>query len=250
MKVVFCIPALDGSVKTRFHQSLVATYRILNQAGIAYEEFFVENCPYLPTARNTLAAMFLNDPEATDLFFIDSDVGFDPVGVVKILERPEEVVAGIYPLKRDLVGYPVEVQMQDRIPIGRDIGGIGLISANFLPAGFMRIKRQVFEKLKAAYPQLEYAGSVVEVLGANVKEAWDFFHMGIDPERQRWTTEDYAFCQRCRDIGIQLWVYPDINFQHIGSKAYQGNYHEYLLRLPGGAKDPARMKANEEKEIL
>jgi hypothetical protein len=232
MKVVFCIPALTGNVRMRCHQSLVATYRILNDAGIPYEEFVIENCPYLPTARNTLVAMFM-DSDGTDLFFIDSDVGFDASGIVRILERPEEIVAGIYPLKRDAVGYPVEVKTIDGIPIGRD----GLIEANFLPTGFMRIKRSVFEKLIEAHPELEYADSVVEVLGAKVTKAWDFFHMGIDPKRQRWTTEDYAFCQRWRDIGGQLWVYPDINFQHIGSKAFRGNYHQFLLHQPGGAEE-------------
>lgn len=205
---------------------------MLRDAGIEFDEFIVENCPYLPTARNTLVAMFLDDPEATDLFFIDSDLSFDPAGAVKILARSEGIVAGIYPLKRMAESYPVKLRTEDGIPLGRD----GLIEAELLPTGFMRIKRGVFDRLKAAYPHLQYADSVVEILGHKTKEAWDFFHMGIDSERQRWTTEDYAFCQRWRDIGGTLWVYPDINFEHVGSHPYTGNLHEFLLRQPGGSK--------------
>jgi hypothetical protein len=240
MKVVFSLPCLDGTIKTECALSLFAAQRLLHEAGIAYEVDIISGCPYLPTARNTLAAMFLADKDATDLFFIDSDVAFDASAVANIRKRPEDIVAGIYPLQRDWpVGYPVEAKTVDGIPIGRD----GLVEANFLPTGFMRIKRRVFERMIEAYPHLEYADSVVEVLGSKVEKAWDFFHMGIDQNKQRWTTEDYAFCQRWRDIGGQLWVYPDIDFRHVGMKAYRGNYHEYLMRLPGGAKDPLKEAA-------
>lgn len=246
MKVVFAIPALTGEVKVRCHQSLVATYRLLHQSGIEYEEFFVENCPYLPVARATLAAMFMKDAEATDLFFIDSDVGFDPSGVMKILARPEGIVAGIYPLKRDFPhGYPVELKMVDGKPFGFRIGGPReyLVEANFLPTGFMRVKRIVFEKLAEAYPELKYEHSVVEVMGAGVTEAYDFFGMGAFGRKFR--TEDFAFCQRWRDIGGHCWIMPDINFEHIGSKAYKGNLQNFLLRQPGGAQDINRVLAAE-----
>jgi len=231
MKVAFAIPTIDGSIRSECTLSLMAAQRLLFEAKIESDVLVVADCPYLPTARNTLAAMFLRDPEATDLFFIDADVGFDVTAVLLMLNRPEEIVAGIYPLKRDSGGWPVVMQTQDGVPIGRD----GLVEADFLPTGFMRIKRSALEQMMKAYPYLRYADSVVETMGdGTLREAWDFFHMGIDPERQRWTTEDYAFCQRWRDMGGRLWVYPDVDFQHVGRKAYGGNLHQFLMRQPGG----------------
>lgn len=228
---------MEGGIKSACHQSLVATYRLLNDAKIPYDEHLVENCPYLSVARATLAAMFLADEEATDHFFIDSDVGFDPSGVVRILERPESIVAGIYPLKRLFpVGYPVELRTEDGTPMGRD----GLIEANFLPTGFMRVKREVYGRLIQNYPELKYEENVVEVRGSGVRAAYDLFGMGSFGQKFR--TEDYAFCQRWRDIGGTLWVYPNIDFKHVGQHAFKGNLHEYLLRCPGGAEDPARQK--------
>lgn len=205
---------------------MLISQHILQKVGIPYELFTISDCPYLPVARNTLASMFLNE-DATDLFFIDADVGFDPVGVIRILEQPEELVAGIYPLKCEAGGYPVEIKIEDGVPIGQN----GLLEANFLPTGFMRIKRIVFEKMMIAYPHLKYKDSVVEVRGVDFKNGFDFFNMGAGEEGSRYTTEDYAFCQRWRDIGGQCWVYPNINFTHIGTKAYQGNYHQHLLRV-------------------
>jgi hypothetical protein len=234
LKVYFAIPALYGAVEVECHHSLSALYRVLKDAGIAFEEITISHCPYLSTARNTLVAMFLSDPDATDLFFIDADVGFDAAGAIKILQREESIVGGIYPLKRMAGGYPVQIREVDGHPMGRD----GLVEALLMPGGFLRIKRGVFDILREHYPELGYDDSVVEVRGWDIKEAFDFFGMGSFG--RSFKTEDYAFCQRWRDVGGTLWAYPDIEFEHIGKWGFKGNYHEYLLRCPGGAKDPLK----------
>ena len=231
MKVVFATPMLDGNMRAECHHSLVATYILLIKQAIDFDELTISDCPYLPVARNTLVAMFMDDPKATDLFFIDSDVGFDASAVLRILSRPEKIVAGIYPLKKDEMEYPVRLKTEDGVPVGRD----GLIEGELLPTGFMRIKRVVFERMAEAYPQLKYEENVVRVRGSGVNGGYDFFNMGSDQERKRWTTEDYAFCQRWRDIGGQLWVYPDIDFTHVGRKGYKGNLHNHLIAQPGSS---------------
>ncbi len=142
MKVIFAIPAYDGKLEAECHSSLVTTYALLREKGIAYDEFMIKGCPYLPVARNTLVAMFMAT-DATDLFFIDSDIGFDAEGIVKILEYKQGIVAGIYPLKRELGDYPVKIKTKDGVPIGQN----GLIEAELLPTGFMRIKRDVFNDM-------------------------------------------------------------------------------------------------------
>ena len=113
---------------------------------------------------------------------------------------------------------------------------LAIVEAEFLATGFMRIKRNVFERMAQAYPELKYKENVVKTMNRKIEEAYDFFGMGIDDTRGRYTTEDYMFCKRWRDIGGQLWIYPDIDFDHIGRKAYTGNFHEYLMRQPGGSK--------------
>lgn len=231
MKLAIAIPTIDGSIRSECVMSLMAASRLLHERRIETELLIVADCPYLPTARNTLVAMFLRDPDATDLLFVDADVGFDATAVLRLLDRPEGIVAGVYPLKRDPQGWPCVMKTQDGVPLGRD----GVIEADFVPTGFMRIKRRVFELLADHYPALQYADSVVQTLGdGTLRAAWDFFAMGIEPRTQRWTTEDYAFCQRWRDIGGTVWIDPNITFHHIGRKAYVGNFQEYLT---GGCDD-------------
>jgi hypothetical protein len=228
MRVIFAIPALTGEIKVPCMLSLMQAQRLLTLKGIEHDLITITNCPYLSVARATLVAMFLEDPENTDLFFVDSDEDFDPTAVLNIVDRPESIVAGIYPLKQDKLEFPVKIKTQDGVPMGRD----GLIEAELLPTGFMRIKRAVFAELAKAYPELKYDESVIRVKSKEYKDAYDFFGMGSFGKRFR--TEDFAFCQRWADIGGTMWVYPNINFGHIGQKAYTGNYHEYLLGLPGG----------------
>lgn len=204
------------------------------EVGIDTDVLVLANCPVLPVARNTLVAMFLADPEATDLFFVDYDVKFNAEAVIKLLKRPEPIVAGAYRVKTDdRISWAVEIQTSDGVPRGKVDGDEVLVRADFMATGFMRIKRGVFSKLQTAYPELKYRENVIKTENRKIDEAYDYFAMGVDSVRGRYTTEDFAFCQRWRDIGGELWVYPNIDFDHVGKKAYTGNYHEYLLTLPG-----------------
>ena len=224
-KVIIAIPSHSGTLHSACVLSLMATQHLLFKKGIEVEVNILNGCAYLPVARNTLVAMFMKDKDATDLFFIDADVGFPADAVIKLLERDEDIVAGIYPLKTDLTAFPVQIKTEDNIPIGRD----GLISADFLPTGFMRIKRRVFTIMQEKYPELKYESNIVNVTNSDVDDVYDFFNMGVIGS-SKWTTEDFAFCERWREIEGKLWVYPNIDFTHTGLKSFVGNYHEYLMK--------------------
>ncbi len=236
MKVIFGIPTYDGTIESKCMVSLVKTLHILWEKGIESDVFIISNCTYLPVARNTLVSMFM-ETDATDLFFLDADVVFESEGVIKILEFPEEIVAGIYPLKRDMLSFPVQIKTKDGVPIGKVLEGKDefLIEADYLPTGFMRIKRTVIEQMQSAYPELHYNGSFVEISEAAQKNGYDLFNMGVPVDGKKWTTEDYAFCERWRKIGGKLWVYPNLNFEHIGKKSFKGNYQDYLPKSGGGS---------------
>lgn len=232
-KVCFAIPTITGDIRCETARNLIEAVLACQAVGIDTDLQIIANCPVLPVARNTLVAMFMADPEATDLFFLDYDVGFDPLAVVKLLQRPEEIIAGAYRVKvDDRTEFSVVIKAQDGVPVGKVITQdppLAIVQAEFLATGFMRIKRSVFERMAEAYPNLKYQENVVKTTNRNIEEAYDFFGMGIDDTRGRYTTEDYMFCKRWRDIGGTLWIYPDIDFDHIGRKAYSGNFHKHLM---------------------
>jgi hypothetical protein len=232
-RVCFAVPTITGDIRCEMAKNLIEAVLACHAVGIETDLLILANCPVLPVARNTLVAMFMDDKDATDLFFLDYDVGFDPIAVVKVLQRPEEIIAGAYRVKvDDRTEFSVVPKLKDGAIAGKVISEeppLAVIEADFLATGFMRIKREVFERMAEAYPNLKYNESVIKTLNRKIEEAYDFFGMGIDDTRGRYTTEDYMFCKRWRDIGGQLWIYPDINFDHIGRKAYSGNFHEFLL---------------------
>lgn len=219
--------------------SIVQATLLLWSKGIETDIHYLSDCPDIDVARNTLQAMFMEEADATDHFWIDYDLGFPADAVLAILERPEDIVAGAYRVKMDEPEqYSVVPKLKDGFPIGKVIGNNqALIEADFLATGFMRVKRGVYEKMAEAYPELKYEENVIKTVNHQIKEAYDFFNKTISKSRKRFTTEDYSFCQRWRDIGGQLWIYPDIEFDHIGKKAYHGNLHEFYMRQPGGAKE-------------
>src|ERR1700687_570056 len=51
-------------------------------------------------ARANLVTLFLENPSATHLLFVDADIGFDPDQVFRLIESGADVVAGVYPIKR------------------------------------------------------------------------------------------------------------------------------------------------------
>jgi hypothetical protein len=74
----------------------------------------------------------------------------------------------------------------------------------------MMIKREVFEKMIIAYPNLridqdQLVNGKVEKLG----HMWNFFDTLFDPEKRTYLGEDFAFCKRWRDIG---WYMPRLDW--------------------------------------
>ena len=97
-------------------------------------------------------------------------------------------------------------------------------------AGFMMISRDVFECLQIRFP----ARQMKRRDGTTI---WNYFPQG--QEGQEWVGEDVRFCRMWAECGGDMWVIPDLNFAHVGRKAFFGNWHEYAQRLPGGHLGPA-----------
>lgn len=212
---------MSGAIESECMLSIMGAQTLLRDKGIDQDVFVLTGCTDMPVARASLVEMFMQ-AEGTDLFFIDADVGFNPNAVLKVLDRPEGVVCGVYPLKRDVGDYPVRMKLEDGYFTGYD----GLLEAELMPTGFMRIKRRVIELMQKEYPDLKFNASHAKT---GITEAYDLFGRGTSKDKI-WTTEDYAFCHRWTSIGGHLFVYPDIDFIHVGRKKYTGNFYKSISK--------------------
>lgn len=230
MKVVIATPFYEMRGFSPYIFALTHTIRLLTMMGIEHEYWELSGDSYVDRAKNTLMTKFLEDPDATDLFIIDSDMQWDPHGFLNMLSLPEEIVVGSYPQKNawgmwTSAPYLVEEEGK-RHPVGRVLpDGSALIKAAFLAGGFMRVKRAALQKFKDSYPQYRYKDSSADP-SAPDREYVEFSTCEI-ADGLRWG-EDRVFGKRLAAIGIDAWIYPNIQFGHFGIKGWTGNFDKFL----------------------
>jgi len=216
--VYVATPAYDGKVDANYSQSLAESsfcsplYKVKMTAGV------MGNGAFIDLARNIFVKIFLEDfPEATHLFFIDSDLKWPPNAFIGLLRSGLPICAGVYPRRQSPEDYPV------RWTEHPELGGLwfddGWLMCDRVPTGFLCIERKVIEEMAAEAPKLNIHGQEGPVP--------QLFYTKTDDEG-RFVGEDYCFCDDYRKkYGKSIHVWPDIDFVHGG---YKGNFLEYLDR--------------------
>lgn len=188
--------------------------------------------------RAQIVANFLADEDATDLVMIDNDVGWPQGGLLKLVDHEADVVAGAYP-KREL---PISFMFRSETTVaakgstilGRALTGdaeTGLCEVWGVPAGFMSIKRHVLEKMVEHYgPELTCLDAVVP--GGKTCRLFDPYWWTDGDGNKRALSEDYAFCQRWRDLGGKIHMDVSIPMAHVGTHAFQGCLGQWLETQP------------------
>jgi hypothetical protein len=152
------------------------------------------------------------------ILFVDSDVGFEPEDALKLLARPEPVVAGIYMKKdgRDFSGtFAAGVH---RVVFGP--AAPGLYPMLYASAGFLRIRADVLQQMihKLTLPECHFG---------SIKGIYPFFLPICVPDGRggtRYLTEDYSFSHRLGQIGIIPMADTTIRLYHYGK--YGFNYED------------------------
>lgn len=212
-------------------EALKRTVEPLRAAGYDIRAEQEIGCPYISEARAKMLRRAL-DKGADVIVFIDYDISWEPKGLQKLIETDGDVIAGTYRFKDDEERYMgvLEDTPQHRPIVRKD----GCIKAQCVPAGFLKITPKCVDRLFEAYPELSY--------GPRYAPCIDLFNHGA--YKGAWWGEDYAFSRRWRECGGEVWIVPDLNLtHHERDKAYPGNFHQYMLRQPGGSLDPARKVA-------
>lgn len=198
-KTVFiATPTYDEWLCIEHAESLLETGINLSRQGIGVYHGVAAGNPFLDLARNALVDKFLAT-DATDLLFIDADVGWDAKAVSRVLSYEEEVVGGLVP-KRN-------AEKADDFHCNALTGVIspkGLFQCKEIPTAFLKISRSAFEKLEKPYFKI----------GANDK---DF-------------GEDIYFCRKWIATGNYMWIDSDITFTHRGGKAWKGNFFDHATK--------------------
>lgn len=219
--VIFATPSTTHSVCLDYLVSVIATDRLMVQNRFGVGHMHIGGDCYLWKVRSKIATRFLRDhPEATDLFFLDDDIGWEPGKVVEFLNRPEDILVGVYPKKNDELDFPLELMAgDDGQPIQKD----GLYRALSAGAGFLRIKRHVLEKMAESAPRFK------EDNGNGVEEYIGFFWEGI-VDGWAWGEDKYFF-EFAQQNGFETWADPNIKFTHRGGKTWKARLSDHVAKF-------------------
>lgn len=224
-RVALCVPTITRPYQVTL-DSIASSVPLLQKAG--WDDVMVSEvgCPYISHARATMLRKAL-DAKADVIVFIDHDISWDAGNLLKLIETEGDVVAGFYRFKKPEVEYMGQlIASDDGTPIVRKDGALLAHSA---PAGFLKITKDCVNKFMRAYPELCYGPDQFAL-------SVDLFNHGA--HKGVWYGEDYAFTRNWRDCGGQVWIVPDMNINHHTTKeVFEGNYHQFLLKQPGGSND-------------
>jgi hypothetical protein len=214
-KVMFATPTYDYQVCGEYLAAMMMTSIHLTHLKVEVTAQLVAGLCFIDLARNKLTKAFL-DSDATDLFMIDADVGWEYKAVKRFLDYKQEVVAGLVPKKIDGEAFhdnALTGEIED-----------GLLASLEAPTAFIRIKRSALEKYVEAYPQFkDYytldTGAAIWQTGFSQSPAGTMDFKG----------EDIFFCRQWIAMGEKIWIDPQVEFTHRGSRAWKGNFIEYAV---------------------
>jgi hypothetical protein len=89
----------------------------------------------------------------------------------------------------------------------------------------MLIKREVFERMAKAYPDMKIKQQTM--LNQQMRETehfWNFWDTEFDKEKGTFMGEDFAFCKRWTDIGGKIYANVDAYITHHGDYSYRGRF--------------------------
>lgn len=210
-------PAYDGKVNSEYALSLAQGMQALTLYGINATAAVMGNGAFIDLARNAFVRMFLQT-ECTHLFFIDSDLKFEPHAMAALIGAGHPICAGLYRRRQEPEDYPVRwVNHKD--------GGLWVEDDRWLmcdrvPTGFLCIERKVIEEMVEGAIKLNLPGK-------NEKDTPRLFYTFVN-EDNAFVGEDFAFCEDYKKrYGKPIPVLMDLDFTHGGMPC---NFLKYLER--------------------
>jgi hypothetical protein len=232
----------------------MATVDMFRSLGIEHKVEFCRNDSLVSRARNNLVAKAMNDPLTTNILFIDADITWDPIDVLKLILSDKSLVGGVYPIKQYFWNKLVKendnvvktwIDKKNDSQFKNHITDSAMIQHNLLryninyidnvlsidhnlakvkhlATGFMMFKRSVIEKMSKAYPATKYTDDVGFLKGTENNFAYALFDCGVEDDH--YYSEDWLFCHRWSKMGGSIYIDVGINLTHTGNEDFKGCY--------------------------
>lgn len=210
-------PAYDGKVECNYSQSLAEASFCAPLYNIRVTASVMGNGAFIELARNIFVKRFLEETDCTHLFFIDSDLRFQPNAFIGLLQADKPICAGVYRRRQEPEDYPCVYAKHP------ENGGFWVendwVMCSRVPTGFLCIRRDVVEEMAKDAQQ-------VKIHGQDGPVPWLFYTKMQDGA---FVGEDFAFCDDyVARYKQQIPIWPGFDFVHGG---YKGTLSEFLERM-------------------
>jgi hypothetical protein len=200
-------------------KSLMATQSVCRDMRVPFSLGMIVGSSVVQWARDEVVDVFLKS-SANRLFWVDSDMVWEPGDFMRLLSLSQfhDVVCATYPAKVDQPTFYV-----NRDPAAPLVANEwGLVETWGVGLGFTVMHRRVVEQLAANAPQVHD-----DVAGRALAQVFRVDHVRNDGRCSR-RGEDMAFFSDIRALGHKVFLDPDTNLGHIGTKTYRGSIRDAL----------------------
>jgi hypothetical protein len=218
-RVHIAMPCYGGMLTESTFMSFIKWANTARQLGIDWTLETMVNESLISRARNTLTAKFLDMPDATHLFFVDADIGWEPWHLLVLLNRDVDVIGGLYPMKTMPIKWVVNGFD------GAEEGPDGLQEVSKAGTGFLLMKKHVFEKMNN-HPAVKQYKNDIGLDPKYDKYLKTYFDTAV--RQNRYYSEDWTFCENWRDLGGRIWVDKRVLLRHSGSYVFCMENQQYL----------------------
>jgi hypothetical protein len=234
---------------------------LFNSLKIPIRVEFCKNDSLVSRARNNLIAKGMVDKDTTHFMFIDSDITWNPVDLLKLILSDKPLIGGVYPVKSiywdalvrehgdqphlidrwlekkkgsALKHVPDDDYIQHRL-VRYNINYISstlhiennVMEVKHLATGFMMIRRELLETMMEAHKDTKYVDDVNFLRDDENEFAYALFDCGV--ENGHYYSEDWLFCSRWSKLDGKIYADISIDLTHTGQHDYRGSYLSTLV---------------------
>jgi hypothetical protein len=237
-KIFIATPMYGGNCKAVYTHSLIFLISALRDNGYEITYDFTMNESLITRARNTLVHKFLQT-DCDGLLFIDSDQGFNPEDVIRMIESDVDLIGAIYPMKQinweaakvayefgldDLERYAGHFAVNFKNP-SDSISLNEPTEVDNIGTGLMYISRKVFEDMAPTCRSYLNHEEGTGIMQKDAKKVIEFFTIDID-DKDVLLSEDFHFCRKWRALGNEVYAAPWVYVTHSGEQIFSAQFKD------------------------
>ena len=252
--IFIAVPCYGCRMNIKFLTSLLRLESFCLVHGIRLTFEFIGNESLITRGRCILAERAMKS-NATHLLFIDADIAFDVITVLRLAAFNAPVTAGIYSKKgldfnNVIAAGTAAVENgsePDPIKLGAKLADAALgfnlnlapgktnhvVSNGFIEVldaatGMMMIRLDSLRALREIYyDDLRVANDIPSSRDI-MPEYVALFETFICPDTRRFLSEDYAFCRKCQTNGMRVFADLTAPLVHVGELTHTSNLSKMI----------------------